>query len=127
MSVGKMYEIYTVQLPKRRFADEYGIPVLDITVKSGHGAFAPTWDMVYGYKNKELSESEYTELYYELMRQSYRNCRSDWLEVLRMPRVALACYCPPRQFCHRILLAQMLTTLHERAGNPVCNYGELLQ
>jgi len=36
--------------------------IVDITVKSGVKAFAPTWDMVMGYKRGTLSIEEYTKV-----------------------------------------------------------------
>ena len=44
---------------------------LDITVKSGDKAFAPTWKMVMGSKQGKITDEEYTHQYTELMRKSY--------------------------------------------------------
>lgn len=82
--------------------------VLDITVKTGSAVFAPTWDMVMGYKNGKLTKAQYTEQYTELMRQSFRSNKKEWAELLKRDRVVLVCYCGKGAFCHRILLAEML-------------------
>ena len=85
---------------------------LDVTVKSGDRTFAPTWDLVMGYKQGKISEEEYTEKYTQLMRQSWVKNNKRWREVLGTERVVLVCYCRPGVFCHRVLLARMI----EKAG-----------
>ena len=80
----------------------------DITVKSGHKSFAPTWDMVNGYKSGKISESEYTELYINMMRESWHWKNADWKKLLSRKRVVLTCYCPAEDFCHRKILAKLL-------------------
>ncbi|MCL6477087.1 MAG: hypothetical protein K6T65_01600 [Peptococcaceae bacterium] len=84
---------------------------LDITVKSGDKTFAPTWDIVMAYKAGKITQEEYTAMYYALMRQSYRKNRQRWEEVLSMDRVVLVCFCRAGDFCHRLLLAQVLQKL----------------
>ena len=81
---------------------------LDVTVKSGDGVFAPTWEMVMGSKEGRMSQKEYTDCYYVMMRDSYRWNRARWNEVLGMDEVILACYCRGGWFCHRHLLKDML-------------------
>lgn len=97
-----MVEIYTAQI---RYS---GSDRLDTTVKSGDKTFAPTWDMVMGHKNGTISDEEYIKRYVVLMRESLKNNRSRWLEVMNMERVVLCCYCRKDKFCHRVLLAKML-------------------
>ncbi len=84
---------------------------LDITVKTGNKAFAPTWDMVNGFKQGLLSEDDYTREYYRLMRDSYRKNRHEWDKVLTMDEVVLVCFCGKNSFCHRRLLADILAKL----------------
>ena len=57
-----MLKVYTAQYGYR------GKDRLDITVKSGDRTFAPTWDMVMDYKSGKITQEEYTEMYYDLMR-----------------------------------------------------------
>lgn len=81
---------------------------LDITVKGKDPLgriFAPTWKMVMKAKKGLISESEYTAMYRNLMRASYRNYREAWEDVLGRGRVTLVCFCPSGSFCHRYLLA----------------------
>ena len=84
---------------------------LDITVKSGNKAFAPTWDMVMGHKRGTVSDAEYVERYYALMRRSYREHRAAWDELLSQDEATLLCYCAKGKFCHRTLLAEILVKL----------------
>jgi hypothetical protein len=83
---------------------------LDITVKGG-SIFGPTWDMVMGHKSGRISDKEYSEEYYRMMRECYRENRSAWDDLLCRQRVVLVCYCAPGKFCHRLLLADMLVSL----------------
>ena len=102
-------KIYTIQMGMAKrlklFQDSR---FLDITVKSGDEAFAPTWKMVMGSKEEKISESQYTEMYYELMRESYRTNQSKWKQILAQKEIILACYCPADSFCHRYLLKDMM-------------------
>jgi uncharacterized protein YeaO (DUF488 family) len=102
---------------------------LDITVKTGNKAFAPTWDMVHRFKNGALSEDNYTKEYYVLMRDSYRNSRQEWDKVLAMDEVVLVCFCGRNSFCHRYLLADILTKLGGRYEGEIAkkNNGEQLK
>ena len=107
--VEEMLRIYTIQVSvTRRLGLTHDPNYLDITVKSGEPAFAPTWKMVMGVRQGKITEEEYTRQYYGLMRQSYRENRGRWEEVLGLEKVVLACYCRPDTFCHRYLLKDML-------------------
>lgn len=101
-----MVDIYTSQY-KYSGADR-----LDTTMKTGDKAFAPTKKMVYDIKYRGMSEEEYTEKYYELMRKSYRLRRKKWDALLNQERVVLICYCAEGKFCHRVLLARILEKLN---------------
>ena len=81
---------------------------LDITVKSGDKVFVPTWDMVKYLKAGRLSWESYEEMYHHRMRNSYRDNRARWNEVLSMGEVVLVCYCETDEHCHRRLLAEYL-------------------
>lgn len=95
-------ELYTAQI---RYS---GDDRLDITVKSGDGVFAPTWDMVMGHKNHFISDDEYKKKHIELMRMSRKNNPLRWQEIMNKEKIVLTCYCSAGKFCHRILLAKML-------------------
>ncbi|MFW5962556.1 MAG: DUF488 family protein [bacterium] len=87
---------------------------LDITVKSGSKlgkVFAPSWDMVMGYKKGKISKDEYTKKYYERMRRSYVKETEKWNELLAKKEIVLCCYCKKGDFCHRLLLADILVKL----------------
>lgn len=85
--------------------------ILDVTVKNGESPFAPTWDLVMGIKSKKYTEEEYTEKYYQLMRERYRTNRSAFDDVLKKDRVVFACMCPYGSFCHTVLLADIFVKL----------------
>lgn len=104
-----MLKIYTIQISVAKSLElTKDSRYLDITVKSGDKAFAPTWKMVMGSKENKISQEEYTGQYYELMQQSYRRNRERWDEILAMDEIILACYCRADSFCHRYLLKDML-------------------
>jgi len=87
---------------------------LDITVKTKDPLgkiFAPTWDIVIPYKQKTLTEKEYTEIYLSRMRESYKNYLAKWQTVLNKNLITLVCYCRKGQFCHRLILANILQKL----------------
>ena len=78
---------------------------VDITVKSGIKQLAPTWGMVTAYKRGELPENAYIPLYLSRIEQ----LRDEDLEALiHSKNPILVCFCPPGNFCHRVLLAEYL-------------------
>jgi uncharacterized protein YeaO (DUF488 family) len=84
---------------------------LDITAKGKDHfgiAFAPTWDMVMGYKQGRISEAEYERRYLELLRESWNKRPDAWQNLLGRMEVTLVCFCRSGDFCHRVLLAKLL-------------------
>ena len=111
-----MPRIYTAQY---RY---FGPNRLDITVKTGLKAFAPTWDMVIGYKDEKLSETAYQEKYLAMLSKSVNGpFRKQWQDLFAMDETVLVCFCATGQFCHRILLAKWL---EKQYGFPYC--GEII-
>lgn len=100
-------QVYTSQLSKTH---DYDIK-LDITVKTGSSVFCPTWEMVMDYKEGKISKEAYTERYLQMMRESYTLNRPAWDLLLSKEKMVLCCYCPPGEFCHRKLLADILVVL----------------
>lgn len=81
-----------------------GVLGLDTTVKSSTGlgrAFAPTWDMVMGYKRGTLSDAQYTEQYIHILD---RVPASVWDQLAAAPAQTVLCYCRAGIFCHTHLL-----------------------
>jgi uncharacterized protein YeaO (DUF488 family) len=80
---------------------------VDVTVKSSTGiarSFAPTWDMVTGYKKGSISETEYTAKYISILDkvtvESWR-----WLyKHASDGQITLLCYCRDKWFCHTHIL-----------------------
>ena len=103
-------QVYTGQVGRYRGSDG-----LDITLKSSQGlgrVFAPTaWNMVLGVKRGTVSEAQYRTWYLTLLRSVYRTHPNAWQQLLGLPRVVLLCYCRAGTFCHRHLLAEVLSKL----------------
>lgn len=98
--------VYTAQISYR------GADGLDITVKSSRGlarAFAPTWEIVLGHKAGTISDEEYVQRYKAMLRRSYVRNRKAWEWLLAQEEVTLLCYCRRGKFCHRLILADILS------------------
>ncbi|MHB8625528.1 MAG: DUF488 family protein, N3 subclade [Aggregatilineales bacterium] len=117
-----------------------GADALDTTVKSGAGLgriLAPTWELVLGVKAGHddrrwrdqpiptLTEAEYTERYYTLLRDRFRAKPDTFVELLRRERIILCCYCKPDVFCHRYLAVDILEKIALAKGLPFARGGEL--
>lgn len=117
-------EIYTGQLAKWRTFQQAQLEIVDTTVRSGIKAFAPSWPMVMGVKGGEITEAEYTQQYYDLMRVSWAEQRHEWNQLFTKERFVLCCYCSPGKFCHRHLLKDLVVKLATRQGIAVIDQGE---
>ena len=84
---------------------------LNATIKSGLKMFAPTWAMVKAFKAGTLSAKDYTEQYTVLMRDSFKQHKAAWLELLKFKTIVIGCYCKKTDFCHRHLLAGMINKI----------------
>ena len=100
-------KVSTIQIA---LAKRKGIPYFDITIMTGNKLFSPTWQMVKDYKAGKLSKEDYTTKYLELMRKSYNLNKDIWNNLLTKDAV-LACYCKAGEFCHRLILADILVKL----------------
>lgn len=93
-----------------------GETVLDTTIKSAstlvEKAFAPTWEMVMGFKNGHITWEQYAEQYYALMRHRYSLNPAIFHEVVKRDTIVLMCYCnKANRQCHRYLLQEILQKL----------------
>lgn len=111
-------EVYTARM---RYG---GTDRFDITVKSGHKAFAPSWDIVMGVKNGTVTEKQYLDRYITMMHNSFMNNRSAWVELLSKDIVTLVCFCPRGTFCHRYALVDILIVFGRELGVEVVYRGE---
>lgn len=102
------------------------IPVYDVTVKSGLLYFAPQWSYLMDYKEGIINWNQYTEAYTSDMRQRISNDNREWLSLLKVPKLALACYCRPGDHCHRHLLKEMMLQHHFMNGHEAIDMGEIL-
>ncbi len=84
-----------------------GVKGVDVTVKSAKGfarSFAPNWKMVMGYKNRTLTEAQYTEQYRKILDAVSVEAWS-WLYAQAVNgEIVLLCFCRNGQFCHTYLL-----------------------
>lgn len=118
-------KLHTLQLGKWRVAKARGIPYLDITIKSGQVAFAPTWEMVAGSKSGQMTEAQYEQEYRRLMASSQEHYHEQWEKLLHTEEIAICCYCRKGTFCHRYLLKDILETECKKRGIPFEYLGEL--
>lgn len=81
---------------------------LDITAMKGSDLFRPNWEMVSAYKNGNMSEKQYEEIYHEMMQQSYKENLEGWNRLFACDYTVLVCFCRADTFCHRYLLAEYL-------------------
>lgn len=122
--------IWTTQMGKWRIAKANEIKFYDITAKGvrtndGHPAFAPEYRHVIAYKNGEMNEMEYTQLYIERMQATMTSAPEAWAELENNQYMAFACFCPMNAFCHRHLFKDLVVPHLEQQGHEVIYHGEL--
>lgn len=101
-----------------------GADRLDVTRKSGTTVFAPTWRILndalaarrraaaeHRPEIEGLAWEAYVPKYVDEMRESYREHRAAWNDLLARETVTLVCYCVDAERCHRRLLAGILVKL----------------
>jgi hypothetical protein len=119
--------VYTAQLRRSWQEDP---DALDVTIKSSRGlgaVFAPdNWEMVMGVKQGAVPSGVYRDWYLGMLRRSYRQERAQWEALLARQRAVLLCYCPPGQFCHRQILADVLTKLGADYRGEILPAGQLV-
>lgn len=118
-------QLFTVQLAKWRLLREKGIFLLDATVKSGNGVFAPSWEIVSAYKRGFMSPEEYTHHYRNKMEHSKIAFPWDWKVLEVHERLAIGCYCPADHFCHRHILTNVFSEFLMSRGMDVQLGGEI--
>lgn len=121
-------KLYTIQISSWRKAKALNIPFIDVTVKSGNKAFSPSWEILSRYKNnpnKEEREDIYIPEFTAHMRESYKNNKEEWLNLLNQDEVAIACYCKQGDFCHRLILVDFFEKVCKIHGISFEYKGEL--
>lgn len=114
--------ITTGRVADRKQWEAAGWTVIDVTVKSAKNAkaLAPTWAMVMGYKKGTISQATYTKQYREIIARSQRTMPEKWNNtIIRKKRIVFCCYCPPKEFCHRVLLANAFVAWGKEMGADV--------
>ena len=112
-SPGKMLEVWTARISTK------DPDAFNITRKSGHKEFAPSWEALQrmleirrsGRVATEEEWREYVEGYLKEMGRSHRVHKASWDALLARERVVLVCYCTNPQRCHRTILARILESL----------------
>lgn len=118
-------ELWTIQMGKWRLAKAAEIELVDITHKSGIRQFAPDPDFLYAYKRGDIDAATYTGLYMDKIAHCRVFNEEMWNVFIGKEKLAIACYCAPGAFCHRLLLAPIIGEYLRRNGIPVSFMGEL--
>lgn len=72
--------------------------------------FAPSKEILNLYKNMEIGDFEYRQMYLDLLLSRY-DLFDKWISYFKENKVALVCYEGRGKFCHRHILAELLTEL----------------
>lgn len=118
-------QLFTIQMSAWREAKSRDIKMLDITVKSGIQAFAPSWENLRAYKQGRMDDVEYEEYYREKMKRSRERHDAVWRRFKDHSQLALACYCGVGQFCHRHIFAQLVSEYLQEQGLHAIVCGEI--
>ena len=120
-------KLYTISMSQWRKAKALDIELVDITVKSGIKSFAPEKSLVWAYKNGEVSEERYTELYVERVLHELTVSPSVFQTLLDKDHsIAVACYCKAGVFCHRHIFVKLLSDIAEDNGYDIEHCGEIV-
>lgn len=124
-------EVYTVQLGQWRLAKELNIELIDTTYRSGIlnrdvRWLAPTGELLGNYKSGVVGPCEYQQIYLNLMRARWSLDPQWFIDFCRShERLALACYCGAGEFCHRLILVDILRNICAKYQIPFTYLGEL--
>ena len=119
-------DVWTIQLAKHRLLQGTDIELVNITLGSGIADFAPDRALLSGFKSGRITESEYKRIYKSLCWRRICTKPDAWLELIQRDRVALACYCPPDAFCHRLEILSPLEYLCRQEGIYFEYHGEIV-
>ena len=67
----------------------------------------PSLKLLKAYKNGEIDENRYTEIYLKYLKENYKNFK-DFLILNEQQNVCMLCYEKPSDFCHRHILRGFL-------------------
>ena len=92
------YKLVSVTNSKPSFCDE--------TI--GDWSFlGPSKDLLYKYKNKQIKEDEYTDIYMDFLTDKWCEIK-DYIIYHQNENIVFLCYEKPDDFCHRHLLSSFL-------------------
>lgn len=124
-------EVWTIQLGQWRLAKELGLELIDTTYRSGvlHRDIrwlAPSGELLGNYKAGLTGPCDYQQIYLNLMRARWALDPQWFIDFCRREQVlALACYCGAGQFCHRLILVDILRNICIKYQIPFTYHGEL--
>lgn len=107
-------EIYTSYMANwRHFANCIPVSIMAFTPKYFDGVtiptLAPSQKLLTDYKNKKITFSEYSNLYYAyLERYGSQNVMRDICEISKGKDIVLLCTCKNLLKCHRLVLADFI-------------------
>lgn len=119
-------DVWTIQIAKYRLLRGTDIEYVDITLKSGILDFAPTPALLYDYKRGAITPDEYRRVFRRLCWDRIRTNPLPWTKMIHKERVALACYCGPDCFCHRLEILKPFEWLCEQHGIRFDYHGEII-
>ena len=105
----------------------YGLIPISLTVPKwfhtgcSFKRLAPTGNILYRYKNKQINENEYIEWYYSdvLFDLEPRPLIRQLKYLVRSSKIILLCYEKPFDFCHRYIVSHWFS----KAGIKVSEFG----
>lgn len=117
--------LHTTQLAQWRKVKSLNIILIDTTLKSGIKWLAPTPELLYPYKAGQISDQGYIDVFYNLMRERYKEDKQRFIEFLSQEEICIACYCTAGKFCHRHLLVDIFRKLCVEFNIPFTYKGEI--
>ncbi len=92
------YKLVSITNSKPSFCDE--------TI--GDWSFlGPSKDLLYKYKNGEINEMGYTQIYNKFLEEKWNEIK-DYIIYHKDENIVMLCYEKPSDFCHRHLLSSFL-------------------
>lgn len=67
----------------------------------------PSKDLLYKYKNNEISQEGYSQIYFKFLKENWNNLK-DFIILNKNKNIVMLCYEKSSDFCHRHLLCKFL-------------------
>lgn len=80
-----------------------------VTIHKELRSLAPPWILLNAYRNGEITEAQYTEVFSEQLLKLNPKTILDELELIASDdELVIMCHCGSKSFCHRHLVAEWL-------------------